>query len=257
MAVLVRSYQWWVWLVFLVPGSFIAIGATGLVYTILHWGRSAERRAAMAQRVQPIELFDLDHPPGPTLPNIPDCRDITSSPGTKLAYRLPLSHSPGWTLLWLSAACVLWNGAVFWLVVSVVRSYLAGRPDWLRTLFILPFLAIGVALIVCFIRQLVVATGVGPTLLEISEHPLLPGGEYRLLLSQSGRLNMRSLEVAMVCREEATYRQGTNTRTEFREVRRVEVFRREGFEIRHGGPLEVECPVHVPLARHALLPGRP
>ena len=74
----------------------------------------------------------------------------------------------------------------------------------------------------------------------------MPGGEYRLLVSQSGRLDMRSLEVWLVCREEATYRQGTNTRTETREVRRLAVFRREAFEIRPGEPFQAECSVCVP-----------
>jgi hypothetical protein len=245
-AVLVRGYQGWLWLVFLVPGSFVAIGAGGLLYTVLRWGKSAERRAATVQRAQPIELFDLDRPRGPKLPNVPDLSDITSSPGTKLAYRLPLSHSPGWTLLGLAAACLLWNGSVSYFTVAAVRSHLARQPDWLLTLFILPFLVIGIALIVCFVRQLVVATGVGPTLVEISDHPLLPGGEYRLLVSQSGRLDMRSLEVWLACREEATYRQGTNARTETREVRRLAVFRREAVAIRPGERFQAECSVRVP-----------
>jgi hypothetical protein len=247
-AVLVRGYRWWIWLVFLVPGSFVAIGAGGLVYTLLRWGKSAERRAATVQRAQPIELFDFDRAAGAKLPNVPDCGDIISSPGMKLAYRLPLSHSPGWTLLGLAAACVLWNGSVSYFAVAAAGSFLAGQPDWLLTLFILPFLAIGVALIACFVRQLVVTTAIGPTLVEISDHPLVPGGQYRLLVSQSGKLNVRSLEISLVCREEATYRQGTNARTEAREVRRLAVFRREGFKIGPGDAFEAECSLSVPAA---------
>ena len=245
-AVLVRAYQGWLWLVFLVPASFVMLGAGGLVYTIHHWGKSAEHRAATVQRAQPSELFDLDRPPGPKLPNIPELSDITNSPGTTLAYRLPLSHSPGWTLLGLAAACLLWNGSVSYFAVAAVRSHLAQQPDWLLTLFILPFLAIGVALIVCLVRQLVQALAVGLTLVEISDHPLLPGGEYRLLVSQSGRLAMRSLEVWLSCREEATYRQGTNARTETREVRRLPVFRREGLALDRGQPFQAEGCVRVP-----------
>ena len=43
------------------------------------------------------------------------------------------------------------------------------------TLFIVPFLAVGVALVVVFARLLRHAAGIGPTLVEISDHPLLPG----------------------------------------------------------------------------------
>ncbi len=50
-AVVVRGYQWWIWPALLVPASFVAIGAGGLVYTALYWGKSAERRAAAAEKV--------------------------------------------------------------------------------------------------------------------------------------------------------------------------------------------------------------
>lgn len=246
MAVLVRGYQWWIWLAFLVPISFIAIGVGGLIYTILQWGRSAEFRAAMVRRAQPRELFEPTVGEDPRLPNVPDCSDITSSPGTRLAYRLPLRRSPAWTLFGLLAACLLWNGIVSFFVVAAVQNHLAHRPDWLLTLFVLPFLGIGIALIVCFVRQLLVTTGVGPTLLEISGHPLLPGMQYQLFVSQSGHLKLKSLELFLVCEEEATYRQGTNTRTETREVFRQSMFRRNDFEIRPGEPFETECSLVVP-----------
>ena len=49
-AVLVRGYHGWNWLVLIVPLSFVAIGGGGLVYTWLHWGKSAESRAARLRR---------------------------------------------------------------------------------------------------------------------------------------------------------------------------------------------------------------
>ena len=49
-AVLVRGYGWVRWLVFTVPLSFIIIGAGGLIHVLLHWGKSAERQALIAQR---------------------------------------------------------------------------------------------------------------------------------------------------------------------------------------------------------------
>ena len=246
-AVLVRGYQWWIWPVLLIPASFLTIGAGGLIYSIFHWGRSAERRAARVQRaVRQQDLLDFDRPVGPKLPNVPDSSDISSSPGTKLAYRLPLSRSPAWALFGLLGACVAWNGAVSYFTVTAVRGFLARQPDWFLTLFTLPFLAAGVVLLVVFVRQLLVTTGIGPTRVEISAHPLLPGGCYRLFLSQSGRLTMESIEVSLVCEEEAIYRQGTNTRTETREVSRQPLLSHGKFQIRQGEPFEVECELNVP-----------
>lgn len=125
---LVRGYQWWIWAVLLVPASFVIIGAGGLVYTALHWGKSAERRAATVRSVPAGELFDLPAAVDPQFPYIPDCSEITGSPGTRLAYRLPLAHLPGWTLLGLLAACVAWNGAVSVFVVMAGLSFVAGCP---------------------------------------------------------------------------------------------------------------------------------
>lgn len=143
-------------------------------------------------------------------------------------------------------ACLFWNGIVSVFVVIAISGHLEGDPEWFLTLFIIPFVLVGIALIVFFIRQMLVTTGIGPTQVEISDHPLHPGEPCRLFVSQSGRLQINSLEVLLVCEEEATYRQGTDTRTETREVHRQEVFRREGSEVRRGLPFETECALKVP-----------
>ena len=230
----------------MIPASFVVIGIGGLVYTALHWGKSAERRAAAVRSVPAAELFDLPATVDPKYPYIPDGSEITSSPGTRLAYRLPLTHSPGWTLFGLLAACVAWNGAVSVFVVMAVRSFFAGAPDWLMTLFIVPFLVVGVALVVVFARLLRQTAGIGPTLVEISDHPLLPGHGYRLFLSQSGNLTLKSIEVSLACEEEAVFRQGTNARTESREVFRQSLHAGGGAIIRPGEPLEAECDLPIP-----------
>ena len=49
-AVLVRGYSGWQWLLFTVPISFVVIGAGGLIYAMLRWGKSAERQAAIVQK---------------------------------------------------------------------------------------------------------------------------------------------------------------------------------------------------------------
>jgi hypothetical protein len=245
-AVLVRGYQWWSWLAFLVPGSFLAIGAGGLVLTLLHWGQSAERRAAIARRAQSGELFDPSTAAKPRFPNVPDWSEITSSPGTRLAYRLPLSRSPAWAMFGLMLAALLWNGIVWVFTAWAVGAFREGHPDWLLTFFTLPFFVVGVVLIVLFVRQSLLVTAIGPTLAEISAHPLLPGQAYGLFLSQSGRLTVNSLAAWLTCEEEATYQQGTNTRTEVREVYRQMLLRHESLEIRQDEPFEVECVLSIP-----------
>jgi hypothetical protein len=245
-AVVVRGYQWWIWPALLVPLSFIAIGVGGLIYTALNWGKSAERRAAATRKLPAVELFDLPAKADPQFPFVPDCGDITSSPGTRLAYRLPLIQSPGWTLFGLLAASIVWNGTVSVFVVMAASSILHGKPDWLMILFTLPFLGVGVALVAVFVKQLQRNAGVGPTLVEISDHPLLPGHDYRLFLSQTGNLKLKSIDISLTCEEEAVYRQGTNARTETREVFRQQVLSIAGAVIRPSEALEAECELAVP-----------
>jgi hypothetical protein len=244
--VLVRGIPWWVWLIFTVPASFVVIGAGGLLYTLLRWGKSAERRAALAQRVQESELFGGNSRGQSVFASVPPGADMTNSPGTRLKFRLPMVTSPGWALFGALALCVVVNGIVSVLAVVAIRDHVAGKPDWAWTLFTIFFALIGLGTIVVFLRRLWATTGVGPTLVEISEHPLQPGGQYRLFLSQSGRLTVNALRACLTCEEAVTYRQGTNARTETREVFRQELFCRENFEIHGGMPFELEFELSLP-----------
>jgi hypothetical protein len=88
-------------------------------------------------------------------------------------------------------------------------------------------------------------TGIGVTLVEISDHPLYPGGKYEVFISQSGRLKIKTFRVLFVCDEEATYHQGTNTRTARQRVCEQELFRRDNFEIQSGDPFETQVALEV------------
>lgn len=243
---LARGYDWLAWTMLLLPLTFIAVGGGGLIFQFINWSTSVERRLAMVQRVQHMELFEPDGEHVRDLPAVPREANLSNSPGTTLAYRLPISVSPGWALAVIIAACLFWNGMVALFVTIAVNSHLRGEPEWFLTLFIIPFVLVGLGLCWYTGRQLLITTGVGPTRVEISVHPLEPGGECEFFLSQSGRLTLDSLRVLLVCEEQATYQQGTNSRTETCPVFQAEVFRREGFEVQHGMPFEVQAPLRVP-----------
>lgn len=245
-AVLVRGYSWWVWPVLAVPLSLLLIGGAGLTYTAWTWGKSAERRAALAKRAGALDLVDGRGRSEGEFPGIPNGSKITDSPGTTLAFRLPIAASPAWSLLVLLVAATVWNGIVAVFVRIALNAYLDGKPDWLLTAFLVPCLLMGLGLVVYFFRQLLVTTGVGPTLVEISDHPLYAGKPCRMFVSQAGRLKVKSLGVSLVCEEKATYRQGTNTRSESRRVYRQPLLERTDFEIHPGAPFESECELALP-----------
>jgi hypothetical protein len=243
---LARGYDWLAWTMLLLPLTFIAVGGGGLGYQFLAWSTSVERRLAMAQRVQHMELFDPDSEHTRDLPAVPSDANLRNSPGTTLAYRLPIAVSPGWALAVLMAACLFWNGMVALFVTIAVNSHLRGEPEWFLSLFVIPFVLVGLGLAWYTGWQILITTGIGPTRLEISAHPLEPAGEYEIFLSQTGRLTFQSLRVLLVCEEQATYQQGTNSRTETCPVFQQEVFRRDGFEVQRGMPFEVRSLLRVP-----------
>ncbi|MBN1909169.1 MAG: DUF3592 domain-containing protein, partial [Pirellulales bacterium] len=243
-AVLVRGYSWWFWLIGLVPISFILIGGIGLVYRLMRWGKSPEHLAAEAARHRPLEPDAADDEAD--FPNVPPGADMTNSPGTQLRYRLPISTSAVWTVVIVLLVCLFWNGIVATFLVPIIRGHLAGRPEWFPTLFLIPFILVGLGLIFFFFRQLLVATGVGPTLLEISDHPLRPGRTYQVFLSQAGRLRLKRIRVLLVCEETARYREGTDTRTETQRVWEQELCACRNIQIQHGLPLEDQCEFCVP-----------
>ncbi len=247
-AVLVRGYTWWYWLLFAVPVSFVLIGGGGLLYGAARWGRSAERVAAWTGRAARLDLFQSGKNGDGEYPATPPVENVTNSPGTRLKYRLPILASPGWPLFTLALACVVCNVVVAVLAGIAVQGHLSGDPDWLSTLFVIPFGGAGLVLVAFFLRQVARVTAVPPTLLEVSDHPLFAGGRYRLFLSQPGKLEVRSLAVLLVCEEEARYREGTQRRTEVRRVHEEEVFRREKLTIKRGATFETVCDLVLPSA---------
>jgi Protein of unknown function (DUF3592) len=227
-AVLVLGYSGWLYLSLLVPISFIAISTRRLIYIWLNWGTSAERRSVMSR------------------PNVPSDANWTNSPGTHLAYRLPIAATPGWTLFAVLTACLVWNGIVAAFVVMAVKTHLAGEPDWLLTAFVVPFVVIGIMLMGYLFRQGILTAGVGATRLEISNHPLYPGGEYEVFISQAGRFTLTSLNLFLVCQERATYRQGTDTRTDICTVYRRCLFTVENVELEDHKPFDGRCRLDIP-----------
>lgn len=244
-AVLVRGFSW-AYLFILIPLVFLAVGGGGIYYSL--WGGKKARREKVEAGSAAEFGGDAGH--GTTAgveqyPTVPD-GDLSDSPGTTLKYQLAASMSPGYALLGILFAALFWNGITSIFVGIAVKSHLDRRPEWFLTIFIIPFVLIGLVLILAFFRQLLVTTGIGRTAAEISDHPLRPGGSYQVWVSQSGNLQVNDFRVLLVCEEEASYRQGTSTRTETKRVYESEVFRNEAFEIQKGLTYEAKCDVRVP-----------
>jgi hypothetical protein len=213
--VLSRGYNWWMWaLTLLLPSALLAFGGAGLVRVLARWGKSEERRAA-AGPLGPLAGRPTE---AAGYPGVPSCDDLVNSPGTVLRFRLPSSGPESWTLLGLGLFAALWNTVLVVLAVTAGLDLLGGRIDWLLLAVLVPFAAVGIAGIVIFGREFVLTTAVGTTQLEISDHPLCPGGRYEVLFAQGGVGEFGELALAIEVEEQATFRQGTDTRIERRVV---------------------------------------
>lgn len=213
--VLQRGYSWWLWLLsLLLPGALVLIGGSGLLRGLRAWGKSEEHRAASIGLSELLDPLSQPAQAAPGYPAVPVCDDLVNSPGTILRYRLPIESPESWTLVGFGLFALLWNAVVIVLAVGAGLDLLGGRIDWWLFALLVPFLCVGIGGAVLFFRSLVFATAIGPTQLEISEHPLLPGRRYDVLLAQGGSGTIRSLTLSIEVEEQATFRQGTDTRTE-------------------------------------------
>ena len=241
-AVLRRGYSWYAWLLPLLPAAFTAVGFGGLIYQFLTWGKSTEHRA-MLQQATNLDLFDTRRMLNPH-PTIPD-DDGAGSPGTTLKYRIPTTQ-PGWNIIVLTVVCCGWNLLVAWFVYRVVLGHLGSRGDLVLTIGLVPFVGVGGYLLHKTAKSLMVAAGVPPTVIEISDHPLYPDGRYEAYLYQPGRLHLERLTVSLCCDEEAMFRQGTNSRTHVMRVVDREIYRRDAFEADATEPFTARFALTVP-----------
>ena len=237
------AYGWWPWMAVLIPLALVAYGATGLVLLLWENAASSERRAAVVKKATGWELPGLQpRPDAPSLPTVPAIDAVRDSPGVRLAYRLPIDATSGWVSFTMAAVCLIWLVAMF-----VVRSVYAEEINWLLVWLMVPFVLAGIWTLVALGRQILLSLAMGTTRLEVSQHPLFPGGVFRGFVSQTGRLHVRWFQVQLVCEEQAVYQQGTDTRRETCRVYRATAFSRRKFDISPHQEFEAEFEFTVPL----------
>jgi len=241
------TYGWWPWLVSVIPLALVVYGVVGLAVVLWESVTSAERRAAVAQRATDWDLSGVPaRADRPDLPTVPPIDAVIDSPGVQLAYRLPIDAASGWVSATMAAVCLAWNTLVTIFVIQVVDSHMIGRPNWLLTWLMLPFVMAGLWTLVALGRQLLMTSVVGTTRLEVSQHPFYPGGRYEVFVSQTGRLQVRWLQVQLICEEHAVYQQGTDTRRATARVNREILYSGRKFDIEHGRGFETRCSFTVP-----------
>jgi hypothetical protein len=234
----------WGWFFLLLSFSLIVSGLVGFVQSFRLVAVSEERKAARA-----ISAFSSrDNSRRFDCPTIPDIRIISESPGTHLAFRLPLGNQPIFPLVGLTLFTLAWFIISFGIMFHSFIYPAENRSDQvIGVVFRGLFCGVGIILFVNVIHRLLLEFRLGPILLEISDHPLYPGRKYRVLLQQSGILRFNHFSVDLVCEEIARFRQGTDTITNRKNVFRQTIFSRNDFETTPDLPLRQEFFFQLPI----------
>ncbi len=224
----------------------LGIGIYRLFAALLKVNTSQERRVAMASAASDIEIsphiqgHEVDTPTVPKPIKLP-------VRGQKLRLRLVgRRRNYGW--LFLSGVAMLTSLTMA--TLSTAEFYYSFREtlDWSALAIAIFSSAIGVWSSVTFFRQALRLAAFGPTTLEISDLPLVPGKKYRILLLQPGRFRFKLLDVLLICEEITTFTRGTDMQTERRTVEELRLFRQRGVNVTTAEPFESEFEFEVPAS---------
>ncbi len=240
---------WWPWFAMVIPIAVFVYGAAGVIALIWQSAASTERRAAVVRKASDWEIPGANiRPSRPVVPGVPPIDAVNDSPGIRLAYRLPIDAASGWVSFTMAAICLAWNTLVAVFVVRVIEWYREGRPNWLLTWLMVPFVLAGVWTLVELGRQVLFNIAIGTTRVEISRHPLYPGSTCSGFVSQTGRLHVRWFQVQLVCDEQAIHQQGTDTRRTVTRVYRATLLSQRKFDITPKQSFEMTFDINVPEA---------
>lgn len=210
--------SWKMGLLILVFGSMVSFGGWLLARTVWRSSGTQERREALKTQASKLAPFALRGHDGHDRPTVPMPPMLTDSPGVVLAFRLPVTQHENWRLLAAALFSPLWGAANAWMIVQAIQNARVGSVDWLLLTALAPFTAVSIWAVAYLFRQFLFYTAIGPTGVEVSALPMIPGETYQLFVSQVGRIQLKRLEISLVCEEEAQFHQGTDIRKETTEV---------------------------------------
>ena len=189
----------------LFPLPFLAVGYGGLLWLFLPGRTRGPADAAPLARGAPSARASASTRGAPARAVAPPSGPQTLSP----------RHSRLVKLVVMVLVTAFWNGMVgLFLAMAVVPGIADGDVDWIPTLFMIPFVLVGLGLIGAVLH---VFLGLfNPVLhVEIDDHHLTNGENCAVRWSFTGRTGrIRLLTVTFEGREAATYRRGTDSVTD-------------------------------------------
>ncbi|MEM9413414.1 MAG: hypothetical protein AAGA30_20065 [Planctomycetota bacterium] len=229
----------------LVAMTMIGIGIFMVFNAVFKVAASAERRGAIVSTANQVEILNEFRQRRGDLPNVPS---KLNSPlkGQHLPFRITASRQSLWGLLTAGFLCVCFVIIVAVLLVTAYVKLSRGRADWVAGALAIPISFAAMWSFVRFLKQFFKITSIGPTHFELKKYPVIPGTVNQLFISQAGNHRLKLLDVRLVCFEEATFNQGTNTLTERKTVYSRRLFRKRGIQLLPERPFETTFEFLIP-----------
>jgi len=218
-AVLDRGFHW-EYLFALLPLIFVAVGAGGIVFSLKKARRMGARDAVAAPAWLPPG--PAESPGGAIEPGAAGAARFAASAGGSDAFGafagetsvLEPKLSPFGKLGGIVAISLFWNGIVSLFVWQLWKTWQAGEPDGCLAVFLIPFVLVGVLLLIGIPYQLLALFNPRPRLV-LSPGRLVLGRAAELSWSFRGAAGrIRRLLVTLEGREEADYTRGTDRHTD-------------------------------------------
>ena len=199
----------------LIPLVFVVVGVGGLYFTLR--SKKQDGASLSPQVEERMRRFF----PGAANSGRPLVRDEAEASPSRV---LKPQFSPGAKLLGIICVAAFWNGIGSVFVWQVIQSWRKHNPEWFLTVFMIPFVAIGLVMIGYVFYMFLSLFNPRPRL-TVTPGDATLGGPLDVRWELSGRTDRISrLSVRLEGREEATYRRGTSTSTDKSVFAKIELF---------------------------------
>lgn len=211
-AVLSREYSW-ILLFGMIPIIFVFVGLGIILASIFGKSNKSKSKSIQSAGTTP-RRFSAGRTSGVS----PSARTQTECVPAYEKSRQPVeleAHTSRWGKVFgLLFFALFWNGITSVFVGFAIKSWMDGNPEWFLTIFITPFVIIGLVVILAFFKEVLGLFNPKPVV-TVNTNTLAPGETLDVAWDIKGRTSRISrLTITLEGREEATYRQGTNTRTD-------------------------------------------
>jgi hypothetical protein len=227
-AVLNRGVPPDIWFI-LIPLVFVGVGLGGMIFAVRH-ARRAGKRQAVSDKGARRRAVRGRHP------------IVATEPATEGPVVLKPASTPLGGFIGSIIFAVFWNGIVSVFLVNVVGEWNRGNQPWFLTIFLIPFVLVGLFLLGMVVVTFLKLFNPRVRLMISSATPAL-GGELQLSWTFTGAVNrLRQLTISIEAREEAHYRRGTRSYTDKETFFRTELVKTRG----HGTICSGNCLAVLP-----------